>query len=93
MVIRPYLRQMWETCQGFTERTGRNGRNGSTKRTERTNMNGSTERTERTGRIENLRAGVCNEWIINEGWACFLYIVYILCAFNKYLFKKHNKGL
>ena len=52
-------------------------------------MNGSTERTERTertGRTENLRAGVCNEWIINEGWACFLYIVYILCVFNKYLY-------
>ena len=40
-------------------------------------MNGSTERTERTGRTENLRAGVCNEWVMNEGWACFLYIVYI----------------
>ena len=49
------------------------------------NMNGSTKRTERTGRTENLRAGVCNEWIINKGWACFLYIVYILWA--------HNKGL
>ena len=21
--------------------------------------------------------GVYNEWIINKGWACFLYIVYI----------------
>ena len=30
-------------------------------------------------RLKKLKpeGGVCNEWIINKGWACFLYIVYI----------------